>query len=206
MKLTIKLWMMAAILTLCTSVFTCCTSNEDNPATKGQLLEVYDVNGSEAKARLTINGRKIFTTDVYVGKNGIGKASESDTKTPTGTLHVLRAFGVKPNPGTAIPYIDVTPSVFACDEEGPYYNQVIDTAAVHHYGCKGEDMYHIVPQYNYGLTTDYNSECVWPEGSNIFIHCKGPRPYTGGCIAFDEDKMIEILRRCDLSLVITVKE
>ena len=31
-------------------------------------------------------------------------------------------------------------------------------------------------------------------------------PYTGGCIALDEDKMIEILRRCDLSLVVTVRE
>ena len=38
------------------------------------------------------------------------------------------------------------------------------------------------------------------------MHVKGTKGYTGGCIAFDEDKMIEILRNCDLSLVITVKE
>ena len=200
-----KQWVLAATLVCGTCVITCCSS-EDNPATKGQLLEVYNVHGSEAKARLTIDGKEIFTTDVYIGKNGIGKTSEGDSKTPTGSLHVLQAFGVKSNPGTAIPYLDVTTSVFACDEEGPYYNQVIDTAAVHHYGCKGEDMYHTVPQYNYGLTTDFNSECVWPKGSNIFIHCKGPKQYTGGCIAFDEDKMIEILRRCDLSLIVTIRE
>ena len=202
-----KLWLLAAILILCgVYVMTSCGSNDDNAAAKGQLLEVFDVRGSEAKARLTIDGKEIFTTDVYIGKNGIGKTGEGDAKTPTGTLHVMKAFGVKPNPGTAIPYIDVTTSIFACDEEGPYYNQVIDTAAVHHYGCKGEDMYHTVPQYNYGLTTDFYLSCEWPKGSNIFIHCKGPKSYTGGCIALDEDKMIEILRRCDLSLVVTVRE
>ena len=187
-------------------VLTSCSSNDDNAAAKGQVLEVFDVRGSEAKARLTIDGKEIFTTDVYIGKNGIGKTGEGDAKTPTGNLHVIKAFGVKTNPGTAIPYINVTTSIFACDEEGPYYNQVIDTAAVHHYDCKGEDMYHTVPQYNYGLTTDFNLDCEWPKGSNIFIHCKGPKAYTGGCIALDEDKMIEILRRCDLSLVVTIRE
>jgi L,D-peptidoglycan transpeptidase YkuD (ErfK/YbiS/YcfS/YnhG family) len=35
---------------------------------------------------------------------------------------------------------------------------------------------------------------------------KGPKPYTGGCIAFDEDRMVDILKNCDMSLVITVKE
>ena len=28
----------------------------------------------------------------------------------------------------------------------------------------------------------------------------------GGCIAFDEDRMVEILKNCDMSLVITIKE
>lgn len=35
---------------------------------------------------------------------------------------------------------------------------------------------------------------------------KGTKGYTGGCIAFDEGRMIEIPRLCDLSLVITVSE
>jgi len=59
---------------------------------------------------------------------------------------------------------------------------------------------------NYGLTTDYNAECDHEKGSNIFIHCKGYKPYTGGCISFDEDKMIEILRRCDTSLIVKISE
>ena len=82
---------------------------------------------------------------------------------------------------------------------------VQSSAAVHH-PCKGEDMYSYQPHYNYGIATDFNKECAYPNGSAIFVHVKGGKPYTGGCIAFDEDKMIEILRNCDLSLVITVRE
>ena len=121
MKQKKRFWMIAAILIICG--FASC-SNEDrsaegrlqgkNTSTKqGQQLEVYGVNGSEATARLTIDGVEIFTTSVYIGKNGIGKTGEGDAKTPTGTLHPLTAFGVKENPGTKMPYIDVTPSIFA---------------------------------------------------------------------------------------------
>ncbi len=196
------LWMLTAILIICGAG---CQSCKDRNAEKGQLLEVYDVQGSAAKARLTVDGKVLFVTDVIIGKNGIGKTGEGDAKTPTGTLRPLSAFGIKPNPGTKMPYIDITPSTFACDEDCEYYNRIIDTAVVHH-PCHGEEMYSYQPHYNYGIATDFNKECVYPNGSAIFIHVKGPKPYTGGCIAFDEDKMVEILLNCDMSLVITVKE
>lgn len=180
-----------------------CDNKDDDTNSTEQVLEVYDVNGSSATAKLTVNGKVLFTTSVYIGKNGVEKTGEGDAKTPSGTMHITGAFGVKENPGTKINYLTVTPSIYACDEDCEFYNQIIDTAAVHH-NCKGEDMYHIVPQYNYGLMTDFNKECKYPNGSNIFIHCKGPKTYTGGCIAFDEDKMIEILRNCDEKLVVKV--
>ena len=183
-------------------LFTACPRNG---AVKGQLLEVYDVHGSEGKARLTVNGKVLFTTDVHVGKNGLGKTGEGDAKTPVGTLRPLTAFGIKPNPGTAMPYLDVTPTTFACDEDCEYYNKIIDTAATGH-DCKGEDMYSLQPYYDYGIATDFNQECIYPNGSNIFIHVKGPKTSTGGCIAFDEDRMIEILKNCDLSLIISIRD
>ena len=169
------------------------------------MLEIYNVQGSAGKARLTVDGKVLFTTDVYVGKNGLGKTGEGDGKTPLGTLHPLSAFGIKPNPGTTMPYIDVKPTTYACDENCEYYNKIIDTAETHH-ECKGEEMYSYQPQYNYGIATDFNKACVYPKGSAIFIHVKGTKTYTGGCIAFDEDCMVEILKNCDMSLVITVKE
>lgn len=195
-----KLQMLSSIITLCSaSVLAACSNNDS------QLLEVFNVNGSQATARLTINGNVVFTTNVYIGKNGIGKTGEGDSKTPTGTLHVVKAFGVKPNPGTAFEYIDITPTTYACDDNCEYYNQIIDLTEVNH-ECHGEEMYKLVPQYNYGLTTDFNADNHWPDGSNIFIHCKGQKTYTGGCIAFDEDKMAEILRRCNTSLEVRISE
>ncbi|MBO7107189.1 MAG: hypothetical protein J6W73_03050, partial [Verrucomicrobia bacterium] len=76
-------WMLAVILTLCiANVFTAC-SNEDNDIQKGQLLKVYDVQGSTAKACLTVDGKVLFVTNVWIGKNGIDKTGEGDAKTPT---------------------------------------------------------------------------------------------------------------------------
>lgn len=189
-------WISAAVLLALTS----CRKEDDI-----QLLEVYDVHGSEGKARLTVNGEVLFTTDVYVGKNGLGKTGEGDGKTPVGTFHPLMAFGIKPNPGTAMPYLDVTPTTYACDEDCEYYNRIIDAVATSH-DCAGEKMYSYQPQYNYGIATDFNRECVYPKGSNIFLHVKGSNPYTGGCIAFDEERMKDILLNCDMSLVISIKE
>ena len=81
--------LLAATLVCGASVFTAC-SNNDNPVTeKGQLLEVYDVQGSAGKARLTVDGKVLFVTDVLVGKNGLGKTGEGDAKTPVGTLRPL---------------------------------------------------------------------------------------------------------------------
>lgn len=198
-------WVLAATLVCGVNVFTACTDNADSPIVKGQLLEVYDVDGSAAKARLTVDGKVLFVTDVFIGKNGLGKTGEGDGKTPIGTFHPLSAFGIKPNPGTTMPYIDVKPTTYACDEDCEYYNKIIDTSDVPH-ECNGEQMYSYQPQYNYGIATDFNKECIYPKGSAIFIHVKGPKPYTGGCISFDEDRMIEILQNCDMSLVITIKE
>ena len=45
---------------------------------------------------------------------------------------VLDAFGIKPNPGTALQYTDITDTIYACDEECEYYNQIIDAD----YRCK----------------------------------------------------------------------
>lgn len=169
-----------------------------------QLLEIYNVQGSKAKARLTIDGKEVFVTDVFIGQNGLGKQREGDRRTPIGIIHVKGAFGILPNPGTSIPYTDVTTSIFACSDK-EYYNQVIDTAVVHHLNCSGEDMSRYVPDYNYGLMTDYNPQCIPGLGNSIFIHCKGNKPYTAGCIAFDEERMIEILRKCDMNLIVFVR-
>ena len=173
-----------------------------------ELLLVRCVGGSDASVTYYTKTsarrwKRVFETDAFVGKNGLGKTREGDAMTPEGDFGVLTAFGILPDPGTALPWLPVTESIFACDEEGPWYNRIIDTAAVHH-ECKGEDMFHTAPQYNYGMALDYNADCVWPEGSAIFFHCKGPKPYTGGCVAIDEAPLREILTTCHPGLRVII--
>ena len=164
----------------------------------GEVMLVRYLGGSNAHIEFykkTVNDawELRFETDGYVGKNGIDKTKEGDAKTPTGDFGILNAFGILPNPGTKLHYTAVTPTTFACDEEGPYYNTIIDAKKVGH-ACKGEEMYEVSPQYNYGIETDFNRERVYPKGSAIFLHVKGVKPYTGGCVAIDQEHMKTVLK------------
>lgn len=51
----------------------------------------------------------------FIGKNGVGKEREGDAKTPLGDFPALTAFGIRPDPGTSLPYIDIREGVIACE-------------------------------------------------------------------------------------------
>lgn len=164
------------------------------------LVLVKCTGGSYAKLEYFVrsaNGKLKFRSscDGYIGKEGLGKTIEGDYKTPEGEFSLLRAFGILENPGTELEYIDVTESIFACDEACEYYNQIIDTAVVHH-ACTGEDMSNLAPSYNYGAVIDYNPERIHHKGCNIFFHCNGRHPYTAGCVAGNEEFLKDFLQTC----------
>ena len=144
-----------------------------------------------------------FETEAIIGKNGPEKTGEGDAKTPYGDFGVRGAFGIRSNPGTDLPYTEIKETTFACDEEGEYYNQIIDTKETGH-ECKGEEMYELSPEYNYGIETDFNSKNEWPKGSAIFIHCKGTKKFTGGCVALDEELMKKVLETADSGMRIII--
>ena len=149
-------------------------------------------------------GRSLtFETEAIIGKNGPEKTGEGDAKTPYGDFGVRGAFGIRSNPGTDLPYTEIKETTFACDEEGEYYNQIIDTKETGH-ECKGEEMYELSPEYNYGIETDFNSKNEWPKGSAIFIHCKGTKKFTGGCVALDEELMKKVLETADSGMRIII--
>ena len=173
-----------------------------------QLLTVECTGGSNAKVRyyVKVGGawRLLHRGSAYIGKNGPGKTREGDAKTPQGELKPLFAFGIKPNPGCLLPYLDITPGIIAADGEGPFYNKVVGPAD---YGAPepaGERMWELSPEYDYGLQTDFNSGCIYPLGSAIFIHCKGAKSWTGGCIALDKRLMLQILKTAGYGLRISI--
>ena len=176
-----------------------------------QLFFVRYTGGCSAKAILYVKSEhnnaweQKFETDAYVGKHGINKTKEGDAKTPVADLGVRSAFGILPNPGTSLEYIDITKNIYACDEDCEYYNQIIDIEKTGH-DCKGEDMYAYSPEYNYGIATTFNDSNTYPDGSAIFIHCKGVKPFTGGCIAIDQEYMETLLKCADKNMRVVIAE
>ncbi len=174
-----------------------------------QLLLVRYTGGCSAVAQYFVKSdynsawELEFESIADVGKHGIDKTKEGDAKAPTMDLGIVTAFGLLPNPGTAFDYIDIKETTYACDEDCEYYNQIIDIEETGH-ECTGEAMYDYSPQYNYGLATDYNSKNVYPNGSAIFIHVKGVKGYTGGCIALDQDDMETILKTAEPGMRVVI--
>ena len=147
----------------------------------------------------------LFETDAYIGKNGAGKTQEGDAKTPYGDFGVISAFGILYDPGTKLDYINVTETTYACDEECEYYNRIIDAGETGH-NCSGEEMFIYTPEYNYGIALDYNPACEWPLGSSIFLHCKGAKVFTGGCVAIDEELMKLVLMNAEPGMRVIIHE
>lgn len=168
-----------------------------------QIIAVQYAGGSKAVIKMFekqwINGKVVWnetlSCDGNVGQNGIDKVREGDKKTPTGDFGMLQAFGIKPNPGTVLPYVDIEETTYCCGDTKAY-NRIIDVREVKH-DCKGEHMIEYTPEYNYGFFFDYNKECEYGKGSALFFHCTGAKPSTAGCIAVSEKDMVTILRAID---------
>lgn len=172
-----------------------------------QLLLVGCTCGSGAKVRFMVKEGNRWheegCCDAFIGKNGLGKEKEGDMKTPMGIFGIRKAFGIKPNPGTSIDYLQVDEGTYACDEPGEWYNQIVDVRALGRV-VSGECMLSEVPAYNYGLETTYNNENIYPLGSAIFVHCKGLKTYTAGCVALDESLMEKVLKSSDSGLKVCI--
>ena len=145
--------------------------------------------------------KELMTTPGFIGKKGLGKTKEGDGKTPVGTFSFNAAFGIAEDPGCAIPYRQVTEDDYWSGDIRPgyAYNRMV---SIRDYpDLNREDSEHIVDytvHYQYCLNISYNEACVPGVGSAIFLHCLGPnKPYTGGCVAIPQDKLIFVLQRVD---------
>ena len=131
-----------------------------------------------------------------MGRNGIGKTREGDNKTPVGTFNLNQPFGIKADPGANMDYTQVTKYHYWCGTSGSeYYNQLIDTRKVDRARTSSDEyLINYKGEYNYCMFIDYNADGEAGKGSCIFLHCKGKKASTAGCIAVDEASMIRILK------------
>lgn len=146
---------------------------------------------------------EILSTSASIGRNGIGKTSEGDGKTPTGQYSFMFGFGIKPNPSTALSYTQVDDSYYWVDDvNSQYYNQFVSTNNVTADWTSAEHITSAGASYNYALAINYNVSCTPGAGSAIFMHCK---PTGGaGCIAVPESAMIKIMQNVQSDCVLII--
>ncbi|MBQ7565601.1 MAG: L,D-transpeptidase family protein [Oscillospiraceae bacterium] len=171
------------------------------------------VNG-DFHAELTVYQAKngayepIFTCPAVVGKNGPGKQSEGDTKTPLGTWTVGEAYGIEPDPGSKLPYTQITDDMYWCatGSNGTKYNTLLYRSddPDNDYSEDEHLIDYTVP-YAYLLDLGYNRAGAPYAGNAIFLHCwRGPDTPTGGCVGIAKESMVTVLQTITPGTSVTI--
>lgn len=170
-------------------------------AAASQYSQLVIVQSNGTRATVTMhelqNGvwTEILRTDGFVGSKGVGEASEFTSATPQGTFPLYFAFGINPNPGTKVPYLQVDEyDYWVGDSSSPLYNQYARADSDTDWDkSKSERIIDYPTAYGYCLFIGYNIEGTPGKGSCFFLHCSNGRP-TAGCVSVPESDMAFILR------------
>ncbi len=179
-------------------------------ANAGQLVVIAATGGVGATVSMHEKAgdgsfRQILSTSGLIGKGGLGKTKEGDNKTPVGTFHFNKAFGILDDPGCAISYHKVTEYDYWSEDSGHCYNQLVDIRNVEGLDTANSD--HIIdspPFYDYCLNISYNEEGTPGKGSAIFLHCFGTLNYTHGCVAISRDQMKKLMQHVKPDCVVII--
>ena len=140
--------------------------------------------------------------DARIGRNGFRKdRHEGDGTSPVGTFTLTEAFGIKPNPGTVLPYRTVgTDDWWVSDVNVPdLYNTWQTHAAPVPWDPKhAEHLITFTKSYDRAVVIDFNRRpsTELGRGSGIFLHVDNGNP-TSGCVAIDESQLADIMRWLD---------
>lgn len=150
----------------------------------------------------------IMSTPGFIGKNGLGKTQEGDGMTPVGTFTFNRAFGIAPDPGCAIRYVQADEDTYWSGDvnEGMHYNELVSLKELPELDKDNSE--HILDypyEYQYCLNISYNADGTPNAGSAIFLHCLGDRkPRTGGCVAIPMDQMYFVMQHVSPDCVVVI--
>jgi L,D-peptidoglycan transpeptidase YkuD (ErfK/YbiS/YcfS/YnhG family) len=133
----------------------------------------------------------------HIGAAGVGRASETTSRTPAGTFGLTEGFGRLGDPGTALPYrvIDGN-SWWVSDPGSRLYNTFTECARA---ACPfdttaGEHLFDAGASYDHAVVIDYNR---WPAtpgaGSAFFLHVTNGAA-TAGCVAVPAGTLVAIMR------------
>ncbi|WP_218007535.1 L,D-transpeptidase family protein [Nocardia vinacea] len=174
-----------------------------------QVLTVVAEHAADTNATLTawqrISGgwrAAIGPLRAYVGRDGIGRASEDSAHTPAGVWTLSEAFGIAPNDGTRLPYRQVgAQDWWVSDTGSPSYNHYAQCASG---TCEfdeqaSENLGQAGPAYEHAVVIDYNRQpVVAGAGSAFFLHVETGRP-TAGCVSIPAADLEAVMRWLDPS-------
>ena len=178
-----------------------------------QLLVVAGVGRSTAWISMHVRDeigswRQLMSTPGFIGRAGLGKTDEGDGKTPVGTFYFTKAFGIKKDPGCALPYTKVDDNHYwsGDDRDGMMYNHLVDIRQYPTLNIDAsEKISGFAPNYNYCLNISYNEGGKPGLGSAIFLRCFDEvSPYTGGSIAIPEDKMLVVMKNVQSNCIVVI--
>ena len=143
--------------------------------------------------------KQILTTPGFVGRTGVIPDAERQAgtgKTPMGDYRFTQAFGIAPDPGCAMPYVQVDEDKYWSGDYTYHPNEMVSLSE--HPELDTDNSEHLIEyeyEYQYCLNIGFNEEGTYGRGDAIFLHCIGrKKPYTGGCVAVPEYAMKYILQ------------
>jgi L,D-peptidoglycan transpeptidase YkuD (ErfK/YbiS/YcfS/YnhG family) len=199
-----------AVFAAVTAVFVTGTAAADSANNRHDYPQIIFVAAEGTKASVSMYEKKgdrwakLFEAQGYVGRNGIGKTCEGDGKSPTGIFDLPSAFGIKDDPGTALPYQKVTEDCYWVDDsDSRSYNKMIMKHDAEADWKSGEHITDYPVEYAYAIVIGYNKECIRNAGSGIFLHCSANHP-TSGCVSIPRENMVFLLRHIQPGCVISI--
>ncbi len=137
-----------------------------------------------------------LTATGWVGKRGVGHASEGIAATPMGLYAIGSAFYTGAKPATGLNSFAITPDTYWVDDpNSAYYNKRVVGTGDRDWNS-AENMY--ISAYRYGFVIEYNTGNPVPgAGSAFFFHVYG-QP-TDGCVGTDTSTVLAYLKVLDAS-------
>lgn len=136
-----------------------------------------------------------ISAPAHLGKNGFASNKrEGDGKSPVGKYTFGTAFGQRGNPGTKLPFKNITSrDVWVDDPKSVHYNTWQYKENNKGLWNSAENMNHRL--YTNGVVINYNTAQTPYKGSAIFLHVGNS--YTAGCTATAESHVVSIMKWLD---------
>lgn len=166
-------------------------------ATGTRAVVQFHQKGSDGK------WKKTFDVKGFIGYGGLCNPNtrhEGTGTTPTGVYDFGQLFGVAPNPGTSMPYTQLTwHHWWVGDSNSKYFNTLQDRRTTGKYWSTagGEAIIDKPQAYKYGIAINYNmNRSTAYRGWGIHMHCADHLKHaTAGCVGIPSSAMKEFLQQ-----------